>query len=112
MSSDLMPRQYGQPEERRGLLARASRAERAIQQRAELDLLQLASDARHDEVKAILRKRLTECGMEDITDVGREARELADGDQFIASLLIPIVQEFARQTAHDVRDFGRGHHRS
>jgi hypothetical protein len=108
MNGDLMPSHYGQPEERHGLLVRQSRAMRTVQRRAELDLYQLVLSSRYEEIKAMLRKRLAEDGMQDVTDVGHLAQELANGDQFVASLLIPIAQEFARQTARDIRDFGRG----
>lgn len=97
-----------EPDDRRGLFARQSRAQRSVQERAELDVLKLVAGAKKQEYTALLRKHMTEYGMEDIADVGRLAQELADGDQFIAAALIPIVQEFARQTARDVRDFGRG----
>ncbi|NBM14977.1 hypothetical protein [Streptomyces sp. GC420] len=108
MGGELMLSGYGQ-ERRRGFLApRQSRERRAIGERAELELASLLNSSRQEEVKAMLRKRLTEDGMQDIYDVGHLAQELAAGDQFIASLLIPIVQEFARTTARDVRDFGRG----
>lgn len=108
MGGELMLGGYGQ-ERRRGFLApRQSREQRALGERAELELSSLVNSGRQEEVKAMLRKRLTEDGMQDVTDVGRLAQELAAGDQFVASLLIPIVQEFARTTARDIRDFGRG----
>ncbi|XHM66169.1 hypothetical protein ACE6JH_04905 [Streptomyces nigra] len=94
--------------DRRPTLARQSREMRGLQQRSELDLAELVTSGKHEEIKAMLRKRLTEDAMEDVTDVGRLAQQLANGDQWVASLLIPIAQEFARMTARDVRDFGRG----
>lgn len=95
-------------EERGALVRRPSRAERGVVRRAEADMAALVTSGRHEEVKAMLRKRLTEDAMQDVTDVGRLAQELASNDQWLASLLIPIVQEFARTTARDIRDFGRG----
>ncbi|HEX5120057.1 MAG TPA: hypothetical protein VFW65_33125 [Pseudonocardiaceae bacterium] len=104
MSSDLM-RWSG---EGYGLARRQPRAQRELAQRAELDLMRLIGDAKYNEVRAVLRKRMTEDGMQDVTDVGLLARELASGDAYIAGLLVPIVQEFARTTARDIQDFGRG----
>ena len=108
MSGDLIYRGSYDHEERRPLLARQARGMRAVQQRAELELAELVSVGRREEVKAMLRKRLVEDGMQDVADVGRLAQELANGDQWVASLLVPIVQEYARTTARDIRDFGRG----
>jgi hypothetical protein len=94
--------------EGRGVVPRHSRAVREIAQRAELDLAELLARGRYQEVRAILRKRMTEDGMQDVTDVGHLAQALAGGDQFIATLLVPMVQEFARTTARDIQNFGRG----
>lgn len=91
-----------------GGIARPTRAQRRELERADTELFQLVTAGRQEEVKAIIRKRLTESGMEDVTDVASYARDLAGGDAYIASLLIPIVQEYARTTARDIRDFGRG----
>jgi hypothetical protein len=91
-----------------GVARRQPRAQRDLAQRAEQGLMQLIGDARYNEIRAVLRKRMTEDGMQDITDVGHLARDLASGDAFIASLVIPIAQEFARTTARDIQDFGRG----
>ncbi|MFE4370410.1 hypothetical protein ACFRMN_19625 [Streptomyces sp. NPDC056835] len=99
---------FGGEEQRGALIRRQSRAQRAAQGRAEVELFQLVASGRQEEVKAMLRKRLTEDGMQDISDVGKLAEELAGTDQFVASLLVPIAQEFARSTARDIRDFGRG----
>ncbi|MER0445982.1 hypothetical protein ABR738_15675 [Streptomyces sp. Edi4] len=92
----------------RGEVARPTRRQRAAVERADIELFQLAASGKHEEVKAMLRKRLTEDAMQDVTDVGKLAEELAGTDQFLATLLIPIVQEYARTTARDIRDFGRG----
>ncbi|WP_405954303.1 hypothetical protein [Streptomyces phaeochromogenes] len=92
----------------RAAARRSSRAMREIQQRGELDLAQLINTGRQAEARAMVRRRLAEDGMADVADVGNLARDLANGDQFLASLLIPIVQEFARTTARDIREFGRG----
>lgn len=92
----------------RAAARRSSRRMMAIQERGELDLAQLVNTGRQAEARAMIRRRLTEDGMQDVADVGGLARDLANGDQFIASLLIPIVQEFARTTARDIREFGRG----
>ncbi|GAA3894426.1 hypothetical protein GCM10023084_54040 [Streptomyces lacrimifluminis] len=91
----------------RAVARRSSRAMQEIQQRGELDLAQLINSGRQVEARAMVRRRLTEDGMTDVADVGQRARELARGDQFLASLLIPIVQEFAQTTARDIREFGR-----
>ncbi|MGJ5826003.1 hypothetical protein [Streptomyces ossamyceticus] len=92
----------------RAAARRSSRAIREIQQRGELDLAQLINSGRQTEARAMVRRRLTEDGMADVADVGNLARVLANGDQFLATLLIPIVQEFAQTTARDIREFGRG----
>lgn len=81
---------------------------RRTQERGELDLMQLANSGRMAEARGLVRRRLAEEGMVDVTEVGNLARELANGDAYIASLLIPIAQEFARTTARDIREFGRG----
>lgn len=93
---------------RRGEVARPTRRQRAAVERADIELFELASHGKHEEMKAMFRKKLTEDGMQDVTDVAGLARELAGEDQYVASLLIPIVQEYARTTARDIRDFGRG----
>lgn len=93
---------------RRGEVARSTRRQRAAVERADIELFQLAAHVRHAEMTAMFRKKLTEDGMQDVTDVAGLARELSGGDQYVASLLIPIVQEYARTTTRDIRDFGRG----
>ena len=110
MKSDLMPYGGGDQGGRggRGEVARPTRRQRAAMERADIDLFQLVSNGRAEEVKAMFRKRLTEDAMQDVTDVAGVARELAGQDQYLASLLIPIVQEYASATARDIRDFGRG----
>ncbi|WP_314410124.1 hypothetical protein [Streptomyces sp. DSM 40484] len=92
----------------RAVARRSSRAMREVQQRGELDLAQLINTGRQAEARAMVRRRLAEDGMADVADVGNLARDLANGDPFLAGLLIPIVQEFARTTARDIREFGRG----
>jgi hypothetical protein len=92
----------------RGEVARPTRRQRRVAERADIELFQLVSAGKQEEVKAIVRKRLVESGMEDVTDVANLARSLAGEDAYIASLLIPIVAEYARTTARDIRDFGRG----
>ncbi|HEV3170383.1 MAG TPA: hypothetical protein VGZ32_08595 [Actinocrinis sp.] len=110
MSNDLML--FGGGDQggrgRRGEVARPTRRQRAAVERADIELFGLVSAGKQEEVKAIFRKRLTEDAMQDVTDVAGLARELAGNDQYIASLLIPIVQEYARTTTRDIRDFGRG----
>ena len=91
-----------------GEVARFSRAQRREVERLDMELFRLVNEGRQEEVKAIIRKRLIESGMEDVTDAADYARQLAGGDAYIASLLIPMVQEYARTTARDIRDFGRG----
>jgi hypothetical protein len=107
MGSELVFGNFGEPDEERGLFARQSRSQRALQQRVERDAGRLLVSAKKQDLGSALRKRATENGMQDIADVGRLAQELASGDQFIAALLLPIAQEFTRQTVRDVRDFGR-----
>lgn len=93
----------------RGSVARRpSRAARRTQERGELDLMQLANSGRLAEARGMIRRHIAEEGMADAAYLGDRARELANGDAFIASLLLPIVQEFGRTTARDVREFGRG----
>ena len=86
---------------------RASRQLESIQHNGTLDLARLAAEGNYTEVRAMLRKRITEDGMHDVTEVGQVAQQLANGDPFIGAMLIPIVQESARQTANDIRHFGR-----
>ncbi|MGV9340591.1 hypothetical protein [Streptomyces sp. NPDC003688] len=75
---------------------------------ADLDLFSVMSSGKQEEMKSVVRKRLTETGMADVTDVGQLARQLAGEDAYLASLLIPIVQEYARTTQRTIREFGRG----
>ncbi|SCE05987.1 hypothetical protein [Streptomyces sp. DvalAA-19] len=75
---------------------------------AEVNFAVLATSGRHEEAKAILRKRMAEDAAQDITDVAQLAQQLAGDDQWVASLLIPLVQEYARSTTRDIKDFGRG----
>ncbi|MEZ0111683.1 hypothetical protein ABH920_005701 [Catenulispora sp. EB89] len=107
MGKDLMF--GGQPDERHGALTRRSGVQREIERRAERTGAELMYQAGKQEFTAMLRKRRAEQGMHDIADVGNLARELADGDPFLGSLLVPVVEEFARQTAYDVRALGRGY---
>jgi hypothetical protein len=107
MSTDLMLSGSNQPDDRRGL-ARPTRSQRAIQRRADAQLTALVNRGRHDQARATIRRRIADDGLQDIQEVGHLAQELADGDPFIAGLLIPIGQEFGRATAQDIRDFGRG----
>jgi len=89
---------------RRNEVARRKHAE----QQLDVELFRLMGDGKKEEFKALVRKRLAETGLEDVTDVANLARQLAGEDAYIASLLIPIVQDFARTVSHSVRDFGRG----
>ncbi|MET9222826.1 hypothetical protein ABZX65_29275 [Streptomyces sp. NPDC003300] len=108
MGSDLVRRGYDLPERRpRREAARQAREFGEIQHRGELDIAQLVNTGKHEEVRAILRKRITEDGIQDVTDIAHLTVELAGNDPFLASLLVPIAQEFARTTARDIRDFGR-----
>ncbi len=109
MNTDLML--YGGGIERskeRGEVARPTRRQRRAVERADIELFQLRVAGQYAQVTALFRKKLTEDGMQDVVDVANLARELASDDQYLASLLIPIVQEYARTTAKDIRDFGRG----
>ncbi|MCX4742779.1 hypothetical protein [Streptomyces antibioticus] len=107
MGNDLVLSDPDQPEGRRGL-ARPTRQQRAMRRRAEVDMAALVIRGKHEEVRATLRRRMTDDALSDVQEVGHLAQELADGDSFIASLLIPVVQEFTRATAQDIREFGRG----
>ncbi|MFC1419374.1 hypothetical protein [Streptacidiphilus cavernicola] len=107
MSSDLEFGNFGQGRHRRVDTYRVPGSVRRVQQNHSLDLARLAAENNHNEVRAMLRKRAAEDASLDVTQVGQLAQTLAGGDAFLASLLIPIVQEFARQTVNDIRDFGR-----
>lgn len=108
MGSELMLGGGGYSDDRRAVARRPSRQVRAVQRRGEADMARLLNTGQQQEARAALRKRFTENGMQDIDDVQSFARELVGDDQFLASLLIPIVQEFQRATARDIRDYGRG----
>ncbi|MDQ0776328.1 broad-specificity NMP kinase [Streptomyces aurantiacus] len=95
-------------EEHEALVPRRGYAERKVMRRAEANFAALVTSGKHEEVKAMLRKRLTEDAAQDITDVAQLAQQLAGNDQWVASLLIPLVQEYARTTTRDIKDFGRG----
>lgn len=107
MNTDLMF--YGNSGTGRGEVARPTRQQRQAVERADLELFQLGASGQYAQMAAMFRKKLVEDGMQDVTDVAHLARELAGEDQYVASLLIPIVQEYARTTAREIRDFGRGH---
>ncbi|WP_369042472.1 hypothetical protein [Streptomyces sp. Midd1] len=107
MGSELMLGGFGQSESRKSVM-RASKTERAMQQREQEAAANLLFEARKQEFTAALRQRATQNAMHDVRDVGTEARDLADGDPFLASLLIPLVEEFQRQTVRDIRTFGNG----
>jgi hypothetical protein len=92
----------------RGEVARPTRQQRRAVERADIELFQLGAAGQYAQMAALFRKKLVEDGMQDVTDVANLARELAGEDPFVASLLGPIVQEYARTTARDIRDFGRG----
>ena len=102
MGNDLIS--FSQPPERR----RLTKTERALVQRAEDDRNTLLFEARKQEFTTALRKRLSENALYDVRDVAELAQDLAGGDQFLAAMLIPIVQEFTRQTTREVRNFGNG----
>ncbi|MET4669139.1 hypothetical protein ABID94_002002 [Streptomyces sp. PvR018] len=99
---------FGGGEERGALVPRRGYAERRVIRQAEANLAALVTSGRHEEVKAMLRKRMTEDAAQDITDVAQLTQQLAGNDQWVASLLIPLVQEYARTTTRDIKDFGRG----
>ncbi|MBK6017009.1 hypothetical protein [Streptomyces sp. MBT53] len=106
-SSEIELRGFGRGGSRGELSKRSSRELRAVQEGGTLDLARLAGESDYTELRAMFRKRITEDGMRDIADVTQVAVQLAAGDQFLATLLIPIVQEYGRQTAQDIRNFGR-----
>ncbi|WP_371655544.1 MULTISPECIES: hypothetical protein [unclassified Streptomyces] len=107
MDSELVFGSFGQMDERQGLFGRPSKSQRALQERAELDVAKLLVSARKQDVTGALRKRITENGLRDARDVLELLKELSGGDEMMARALLPIYSEFARQTARDVRDFGR-----
>ena len=108
MGNEIMLGAYGQPRSNRGVLARATKAERALQQRESLEAATLLYEARRQEAVAMLRKRMSEAALYDIRDVGELAANLAGEDRFFAAMLVPIVEEFSRQTAQDIRSFNNG----
>ncbi|NEA56399.1 hypothetical protein G3I60_20175 [Streptomyces sp. SID13666] len=109
MASDIVRRDGdGLPERRpRREAARHSRQERELVHRHNLDIGQLMATGKHEEVKAILRKQFTEDGMQDVVDIANLARDLVGEDPFLAALIVPIAQEYARTTSRDIRDYGR-----
>ncbi|WP_427921147.1 hypothetical protein [Streptomyces sp. cg40] len=107
MASELELRNFNQAGGRREVSRRVARGLRTVQETQTLDLARLAGEGEYTELRAMFRKRIVEDGMRDVTDVVEVAQQLAAGDQFVASLLIPIVQDFARQTSQDIRSFGR-----
>ncbi|KFU80774.1 hypothetical protein BB31_12545 [Amycolatopsis lurida NRRL 2430] len=56
-------------------------------------------------LQAELRKRFTEKSMFDVADVMGLFKQLTGDDPTIAAALAPIVQEYVRETARDVRNF-------
>ncbi len=86
---------------------RASRSVRAVQRRADADMNRLVNSGEYEDVKAMIRKRITEDGLQDVVDIYRLGDELAASNPGATGLLSEIVMEFARTTARDIRDFGR-----
>ncbi|MFC8080346.1 hypothetical protein ACFUN8_33000 [Streptomyces sp. NPDC057307] len=108
MGSELMLGDDGQEDGRGGWLNRQSKEQRALQARAKRDGANLLYEAQKQELTAALRMRLTENAMHDITDVVGLAQQLSAGDPYLAQELHKIVQDFARQSGRDVRNFGNG----
>ena len=108
MGSELMLGGFGQGDDRRGLISRASKAQREMQQREQQTGAELLFLARKQEVTAALRHRMTQNAMHDVMDVVVLAERLAGGDPFLAQELTKIVGEFTRTTADDIRTFGNG----
>ncbi|MGW1006874.1 hypothetical protein [Streptomyces sp. NPDC002520] len=77
-------------------------------ERADIELFEPASHGRHEEMKSMVRKKLTGDAMRDFREAADLTRELAGEDEYVAPLLIPVVQDYARTTARDMYDFGRG----
>ncbi|MFC8829030.1 hypothetical protein ACFT9I_27195 [Streptomyces sp. NPDC057137] len=108
MGSDLTLGGGGQQDGRGGWLARPSKDQRALQARAERDRTNLLYEAQKQEFTEALRLRLTQNVMYDISDVVGLAEQLAAGNPYLAVELHKVVQEFARQSGRDVRNFGNG----
>jgi len=99
---------FGQQDNRKNVMSRASKAQRAMHQREQETVANLLFEARKQEAIAVLRRRMADTAMYDVRDVGELACDLANGDPFLANLLVPIVEEFSRQTVRDIRAFGNG----
>lgn len=108
MTNDLVRGGFDLPERRRrDGLARPTRAQKEMGRRAEMELVQLALNGQKQEFIAALRRRAMEDALHDVRDVAELARNLAGGDQFLATMLVPLVQEYSREVARDIRYFGR-----
>ncbi|MFB6518563.1 hypothetical protein [Streptomyces sp. NPDC056401] len=107
MGSELMLGGGGQSDDRRAMERRPSRGVRNVQRRADAELSRLVNNGRYEDAKAMIRKRLTEDGLQDVVDIYRLGDELAASTPGATGLLAEIVQEYARTTARDIRDFGR-----
>ncbi|MGW0998685.1 hypothetical protein ACWD5V_36500 [Streptomyces sp. NPDC002523] len=71
---------FGMPERGRRRGSALERQREKVASQTEVDVYKLLGDGKKEEVKAMMRKRLAEAGMEDVTDVANLARELAGQD--------------------------------
>lgn len=83
----------------------ARRDQRDLQRRTQANMANLISNANVKVLQAELRKRFTEKALLDTSDVTGLFKQLAGDDQVVAAALAPIVEEYVRQSARDVRNF-------
>ncbi|MFD6072781.1 hypothetical protein [Amycolatopsis lurida] len=81
------------------------REQRELQRRASAAVSEAVASANVKVLQAELRKRFTEKSMFDVADVMGLFKQLTGADPTVAAALAPIVEEYVRGTARDVRNF-------
>ncbi|WP_043776824.1 hypothetical protein [Amycolatopsis rifamycinica] len=82
------------------------REHRALERRTNMAISEAVANANIKVLEGELRKRFTEKTMYDVADVMGLYQQLSGNDATIATALAPIVQEYVRGSAREVRNFG------
>ena len=102
MGNDLIRSGFGAEDDGQSWLARQTPAYK----REAAEFGALVSQAKNQQRHAVVRNAMTERAFYDGRDLGELADELSVGSPVVATVLYPILQEWARATARDVRTFG------
>ncbi|MGW7539428.1 hypothetical protein [Amycolatopsis sp. NPDC054798] len=82
------------------------RERRALQRRTATAVSEVMANSDTKLLEGELRKRLAEKTMHDVADVVGLYQQLAGNDATTATALAPIVQEYVRGSAREMRNFG------